>query len=220
MKTRSPDHSFGILAALGLIALFADPATAQYGRWDRTGQPIPWENDRVRVSQIAIEPGSNMPAGTGAGRVLVYLTAGPDGAMAPEAVWQTGAEGDLPNRGRVRLEALAIDLKEAPSAPSDGTPPETLPTTDDMEVSTLVDNPRVLVTRHRYAPNTSYGAEHFHGQDVLVVYLRGGYTWPIWGTWGASPVRRGEVDVIPANTFHALGNAGSDPLEFLLIVPR
>jgi hypothetical protein len=220
MKTGSPNYSFGILAALALIAIAVEPAAAQYGRSERVGLPLPWENDRISVSWISVDPGRSLPAGAGAGRVLVYFTAGPDGAMAPEAVWQATGEGDLPNRGGLRLEALAIDVKDAPAAPSGGTLPETLPTTDDLQVSTLVDNPRVLVTKHRYAPNTYYAAPHFNEQDVLVVYLRGGYSWPISGTWGAQRVRRGDVNVIPANTFYPLGNAGADPIEFLLIVPR
>lgn len=220
MKTGSPNHSARILAALALIAFGVEPAAAQYGRRDAERQPLPWENDRFAVSRISVEPGGGVPAGAGAGRVLVYLTAGPDGMLASEAVWQTAGEGDLPNRGGLRLEALAIDVKEAPATASGRTPPETLFTREDMEVATLVDNPRVLVTKHRYAPYRYYAAPHFHDQDVLVVYLRGGASWPVSGTWGASSVRRGDVEIVPANTFHALGNAGTDPLEFLLIVPR
>ena len=220
MKTGSPNYSFGILAALALIAIAVEPAAAQYGRSERAGLPLPWENDRIGVSWISVDPGRGVPAGAGAGRVLVYLTAGPDGVMAPEAVWQSAGEGEAPNRGGVRLEALAIDVKDAPAASAGETPLEALPATDDMKVWTLVDNPRVLVTRHRYAPGTYYNAPHFHEQDVLVVYLSGGSSWPLSGGWGANRVRRGDVDVIPANTFHPLGNAGGDPIEFLLIVPR
>jgi hypothetical protein len=58
-----------------------------------------------------------------------------------------------------------------------------------------------------------------HPEDVVIVYLRGGYAWPTTDAWGAERVSRGDVDVIPANTFHRPGNAGSDPLELLEIVP-
>ena len=63
-------------------------------------------------------------------------------------------------------------------------------------------------------------AVHFHAEDVIVVYLRGGYTYPGADFWGAVRVGRGDVDVIPANTMHRLANAGSDPLELLVIVPK
>ena len=89
-----------------------------------------------------------------------------------------------------------------------------------VNVSTVIDNDRVLVLKQRYEPIAYGGPQHFHGEDVLLVYLRGGYTWPLADLWGASRVRRGEVDVIPANTLHRLGNAGGDPLELLVIVPK
>jgi hypothetical protein len=208
--------------------------SAQYGWRERTGQQLPWENSRLRVSHIAVEPGRNLPDDAGVGRVLVYLTAGPDGTVLPEAVWQPAAQGEVRNAGRLRLEALAIELKDAAAVTPGGTPPETLVATREMQVSTLVDNPRVLVTKHRYAPNTVYAPLHFHTQDLVIVYLRGGHPWPVSGSWDggwiaggawtagwdASRVRRGDVEVIPANTFHTLGNAGGDPIEFLLIFPR
>jgi oxalate decarboxylase/phosphoglucose isomerase-like protein (cupin superfamily) len=42
----------------------------------------------------------------------------------------------------------------------------------------------------------------------------------VFGSWGSYHVRRGEVDLVPANSMHTLGNAGSDPLEFLVILPK
>jgi hypothetical protein len=217
---------------LGLLGLASGTASAQYGWRDRAAQILPWENSRVRVSHIAVDPGSSLPDDEGVGRVLVYLTAGPDGTVPAEAVWQPAGEKDVRNRGRLRLEALAIELKDVAGVPRGETPPETLVVTREMQVSTLVDNPRVLVTKHRYAPHTVYAPLHFHTEDVLVVYLRGGHSWPLarssdvgwiggWTRgWDASRVRRGDVEVIPANTFHTLGNAGGDPIEFLLIFPR
>ena len=48
-----------------------------------------------------------------------------------------------------------------------------------MNVSPLIDNDRVLVVKQRYEPLAYGGPLHFHGDDVLVVYLRGGYPWPL-----------------------------------------
>jgi quercetin dioxygenase-like cupin family protein len=207
------------VAPLVMSALLAGPAAAQYER-PRSAEPqqLSWENNRLRLSRILVEPGGSLPAG--ADRVLVYLTAGPDGMMPAEAVWQPARSGDIQNRGRVRLEAIAIELKDVPQAAAGGTPPEALAAAHGADVSLLIDNPRVMVTKHRYAPYAFVGPLHFHAEDMLVVYLRGGYTWPAGGGWGSYRVRRGEMDVIPANTFHTLANAGADPLEFLAIIPR
>ena len=111
-------------------------------------------------------------------------------------------------------------LKDAPPSTGAATPPEALDEEYGVEVTTLIDNAQVLVTKHRYDPLTYAGPLHFHRDDVLVVYLRGGYTWPAAAFWGAARVRRGDVDVIPANTLHRLANAGGDPLELLVIVPK
>lgn len=217
-------YRFGLAAplsfALAFAVLHSGPLAAQYVSRPLATVPDGWENDRLRVSHVTVEPGASFP-GADADRILVYLTAAPDGRMAPaEAVWQPAGSGDLDNRGRARMQAIAIELKEAPVGAGRGTPPEALAVSRTAELRPLVDNPRVLVTGHRYAPGTTVDPLHFHADDVLVVYLRGGHVWPTDGTWGATRVRRGDVDVVPANTFHRLANAGSDPLEFLVIVPR
>jgi hypothetical protein len=65
--------------------------------------------------------------------------------------------------------------------------------------------------------------------DRVVVYLRGGYAWPEDGAlgspgaalhYGPERVHRGDVRVVTANTPYPLGNAGSDPSEFILIARR
>ena len=207
-----------LVAAVGFAALLAAPMGAQYGTPQAGGLQLPFENNRVRITELSVAPGASLPAA--ANRVLVYLTADADGRMPAEAVWQGAEAGTMQNRGPVRLEAIAIEFKDAPRGPGAGTPPEALDAQYGVDVSTVIDNPRVLVTRQRYGP-IAYGAPlHLHPEDVIVVYLRGGYTWPGADLWGASRVHRGDVDVIPANTLHRLSNAGSDPLELLTIVPR
>jgi quercetin dioxygenase-like cupin family protein len=219
MKTRSHVSTTPIVAALTLGALLTQPVGAQYGGpAGSVLQNLPWENNRIRVTRLSAEPGATLPAA--GNQVLVYLTAGPDGRMPAEAVWQPAGAGTVQNRGRVRLEALAIELKDAPPSATSGTPLEAVYSSYGVDVSSLIDNPRVVVTKQRYEPISYGGPLHFHAEDVLVVYLRGGQTWPMSGFWGASRVRRGDVEVIPANTLHRLGNASSDPLELLVIVPR
>ena len=179
---------------------------------------LPWENSRARVTQLSVAPSEALPAG--GNRVLVYLTADPDGKLAPDAVWQGSDSGTIQNRGPLRLEGIAIDLKDTTASAGSATPPEALDAEYGVEVTPLIDNPRVLVTKLRYDPLAYAGPLHFHRDDVLVVYLRGGYTWPSSAFWGAARVRRGDVDVIPANTLHRLANAGSDPHELLVVVPK
>ena len=216
MKLRLSASVLPVLAALAFAAILADPLAAQYGRRGDDRLQLPWENNRFRLTQISVAPGATLPAGN---QVLIYLTAGPDGRLPTEAVWQPAGAGAVQNRGPARLEAIAIELKDARGAAS-GTPGEALDRQYGVDVAPLIDNDRVLVMKHRYGPIAYGGPLHFHGDDVLIVYLRGGYTWPLADLWGPSRVRRGEVDVIPANTPHRLGNAGGDPLELLVIVPK
>ncbi len=177
---------------------------------------MPWENNRFRLTQISVAPGATLPVR--GDHVLVYLTADPDGRMPAEAVWRSAGATAVVNRGPVRLDAIAIELKDARGAAS-GTLSEALDEQYGVNVSPLIDNDRVLVVKQRYEPLAYGGPLHFHGEDGLVVYLRGGYL-AARRFWGASRVRRGEIDVIPANTPHRLGNAGGDPLELLVIVPK
>jgi quercetin dioxygenase-like cupin family protein len=209
-----------VLTALACGVLLEERLAAQYAQ--RAIAPLPdgWENNRFRLSRVSADPGAAL-AGSGADRILIYLTAAPDGRIAPaEAVWQPAGSGDLENQGRTRVEAIAVELKDVTAEPVRGTPPEALGVPRKADVRWIVDNPRVLVTRNRYQPATSIRPWHFHPEDMLIVYLRGGHAWPAVSGWGAHRVRRGDVDIIPANTFHAFGNAGGDPLEFLMIVPR
>jgi hypothetical protein len=215
--TRSASVSLSpIVAALALWAVLAEPTRAQYGPLTG-GLTLPWENARTRVTQVSAAPSATLPIGNN--RVLVYFTADPDGKMPADAIWQ-GHGAAIQNRGPDRLDGLAIELKDAPRGPAGVTPPEAVDAEYGVEVSTVIDNPCVLVLKHRYDPLAYAGPLHFHGDDVLVVYLRGGYTWPASAFWGAARVRRGDVDVIPANTLHRLANAGGDPLELLVVIPR
>jgi quercetin dioxygenase-like cupin family protein len=206
-----------VLATVALAALLAQPIFAQYERAGDGRLQLPWENNRFRLTHVSVEPGAALSAG--GDRVLIYLTAGPEGRMPAEAVWQPAGTAAVLNRGRVRLEAIAIELKDARAATS-GTPVETLDAQYGVGVSPLIDNDRVLAVKQRYDPIAYGGPLHSHGEDVLVVYLRGGYAWPLADLWGPSQVRRGDVNVVPANTRHRLGNAGGDPLELLVIVPK
>jgi quercetin dioxygenase-like cupin family protein len=207
-----------LFVTLVLGALLVHPVGAQTGRSPSGPENVSWENSRIRLKQLSVEPGATLP--TGGDQVMVYLTADADGRLPAEAVWQPGGTAGSPNRGSARLQAIAIELKDVPPGAGRGTL-QTEPVADDrVSVTTLIDNPRVLVTKHSYGPITLDAPAHLHPEDVLVVYLRGGYTWPQTDFWGASRVRRGDVEVIPANTYHRLANAGGDPMELLVIVPR
>jgi len=223
MRLRQRGSLSALAGVLGVAILTGAPAGAQYPQPSlATRYGSGWENDRVRVRTISVEPGAPAFQHTDVDRILVFLTADLQGRMPQaDAIWQPAGTRELENRGSLRVEAVVIELKNAAPGTSGATPPEALPATGAIEMRLLIDNPRVVVTKQRYSPS-GYAAvpRHFHPQDAIVVYLRGGYTWPPYGGWGPYRVRRGDMDVVPANMFHTFGNAGSDPLEFLAIFPK
>jgi len=218
----------GVVAAALAVHLEGYPS-AQYGR-ARDPYPPEWESDQFRVRRLSIGPGSQVPDPGAVDSVLIFMTADLDGRMPPtEAIWQPAGSRTLENRGRARFDAIVVDVKAAPPA-APVTPPEAVSSTDRIDSRRLIDNERVLVTKLRYAPVTSLDPMHFHPRDTLVAYLKGGYVWAaaneeprVWYPWPwlrSSPalrVDRGEVDVVPANTFHTFSNGGGDPLEFLAV---
>jgi hypothetical protein len=86
--------------------------------------------------------------------------------------------------------------------------------------STLLENARVAVTWHRMVPLVQTEPYHFHLREALLVYLAGGEMSGSTGRRGFHRARRGEFDVLPAYTLHALGNVGNDPIEFVMIAPK
>jgi quercetin dioxygenase-like cupin family protein len=194
---------------------------------------IVWENERMQVRRISIEPGARLAGDSAGGSVMVFLTADLDGRMPPaEVAWRDPGPAMMENRGRTRFEALVVDLKGGAAPSSRVTPPEVVRASANvapraysgsydstMRAQNLIVNERVNVTKERYGSAGSVDPQHFHPQDAVVIYLRSGYVWPVVTFYGPDRVRRGDVRVVPGNTFHVTGNAGSDPLEFLLIIP-
>jgi mannose-6-phosphate isomerase-like protein (cupin superfamily) len=214
--------ALSLLLAVGVAGgTLEGRAGAQYSERSLASRyPLEWETDLFRVQRIAIAPRAQMTAPHTDG-VLVFLTADLDGRMPPaEAVFQPGGARTLENRGIVPFEAISIGLKDVPPTLTTGTPPEALPLADLIDVRTLIDNPRVVVLKTRYRPNAYSGPLHFHSKDIVVIYLGGGHTWPVNGLWGSYRVARGDIDLVPANTLHTFGNAGGDPLDVLVIVPK
>ena len=200
-----------LIAAITMGALLV-PLGARAERRD----PI-WENGRLTITRVFLEPGAALASG--GDRILVHFSADADGRLPAEAVWQPAGELAIKNRGAHRVEALIIELKDAPESAVRSTSPESL-TGTGLAVTTLIDNPRVLVLKHRYAPHASVARRHFHDEDVLLIYLRGGNVWPLDGSWGSVRVGQGEIGIVPAHTLHTLSNAGGDPLEMLVVIPR
>ena len=192
-----------------------------------------WENDRMQVHRVTLAPGERLSSDSTGGRVIVYLTTDLEGRIPPaEAEWRDPGTVLMENRGRARFEALVVDLKGSATRAGDVTAPEVVRASgtvapgvfDGMSATTmraqnLILNDRISVTKERYGSPWSVDPLHFHPQDSVVIYLRGGYIWPTTSFYGADRVRRGDVRVLPGNVLHMTGNAGSDPLEFLLIIP-
>ena len=192
-----------------------------------------WENDRMQVRRVTLAPGERLSADSTGGSVIVFLTTDLDGRIpSAEAAWRDPGPVTMENRGRARFEALVVDLKG--SAPRSGgvTAPEVVRASGTvgtsvsggmyattMRARNLIVNDRISVTKERYGLPWSVDPLHFHSQDSVVIYLSGGYSWPATPFYGPDRVRRGDVRVLPGNALHLTGNAGSDPLEFLLIIP-
>jgi quercetin dioxygenase-like cupin family protein len=223
MTARLATLPLALALVLGFSMLRHVPAAQEQSRFTANRYASGWENDRLRVRAISVAPGAQVPAAyADTDAVFVFLTADLGGRMpAAEATWQPAGARDLANRGRAPVEALVIEVKNVEARAAGITPPEALPATSAADVRVLIDNPRILVTKQRYLPGVYAGpAWHFHPQDTLVVYLTGGYVGQPLGGWGLNRVRRGEIDVVPANMFHGFANPGTDPMEFLAIFPK
>lgn len=213
-----------LLAATGLAALTPGPSVAGYSeRFFADPYASGWENGRLRVRTVSVEPGARLDLGDAADRILIYLTADLDGRIPKaEAIWQPVDGPALENRAGLRATAVVVDVKAGPATGPGGPPPEALSFTDDVETRQIIDNAHVAVTKVRYRTNAYVDLPwHSHSEDALIVYLRGGQAWPQFDGLGAPiSARRGVIDVIPANTHHRMSYAPGDSLEFLVIVPK
>ena len=192
-----------------------------------------WENDRMVVRRVSLEPGARFASDSPGGSVIVFLTTELDGRLPPaEVAWRDPGPATMENRGGSRFEALIVDLKGGALPSRRVTAPEVVRASGmvapsvftrahepTMRAQNLIVNDRVSVTKERHGSSWSVDPLHFHPQDAVVIYLRSGYVWPAAPIYGPDRVRRGDVRVVPGNVLHVTGNAGSDPLEFLLIIP-
>ena len=212
-----------LLAAWVWVTLPPQPLAAQYGSASAGRQHVSgWENDRIRVRTVSVEPGARLAAAEGgADRVLVFLTGDLEGRMpAAEAIWQPAGGPEPENRGRLRVDAIVVDVKPGTGGATGETPVEALSSYNRSNARLLIDNARVAVMKLQYRPYAmTLDTPHSHPQDALVVYLSGGLTWPSPYDYPAR-VHRGELDVIPAHMHHSFRNVGGDNLEFLMILAK
>jgi hypothetical protein len=226
-------HQVIVSAALaGLVVGHPPLGTVAAQSAAATSQSV-WENERMRVDWVSLAPGDRLSRESTDGSVIVFMTTDLDGRMPPaEAAWQDPGQVTMENRGRTRFEALVVDLKGRATRSGGATPPEVVRGFGSvapsaiagsyaamMQAQNLIMNDRISVTKESYAAAWSAEPLHFHPQDVVVVYLRSGYIWPTSSVYGPEHVRRGDVRIVPGNVLHTTFNAGSDPLEFLLIIP-
>ena len=221
--TRRLSIALSLLVAFGTAgALLEAHVAAQYSSPSMANRyPAEWQSGHFDVRRIAIAPGARLEAPWKLDAVLVYLTADLDGRMPPaEVAWRPRGSAPLENHAKTRFEAIAIGLNDAPPIAADVTPPEALVFSGAADSRVLLDNSRVLVLKTRYRTNAYPDPLHFHPQDLLSIYLSGGYMWTANPAAGPSKVTRGDVELVPANTLHAFGNAGSDSIDLLAIVPK
>src|SRR5262249_27822 len=101
-----------LFCALGFIALESDHSSAQYSQPSLAKlYESGWENDRLRVRTVSIEPGARLEERGDVDRVVVFLTADLDGRMPQaDAIWQSAGGPPLENHGRLRVDAIMIDV--------------------------------------------------------------------------------------------------------------
>jgi mannose-6-phosphate isomerase-like protein (cupin superfamily) len=215
---------------VGSSSPFSGTVAAQSGR---TPSEAIWENDRMQVHRVTLAPGERLSGDSPAGSVIVFLTADLDGRIPPaEAAWHAPGPVTMENRGGARFEALVVSLKGGATRSGGATAPEVVRASQAVAPSVnagmyatmdraqnLIVNDRISVTKERSGSPWPTDPLHFHPQDSVVIYLRGGSIWPTTFWHAPDRVRRGDVRVVPGNVLHMTGNAGSDPLEFLLIIP-
>ena len=182
---------------------------------------VEFEDDQLRVLRVSIGPHERATAADQLTGVLIFLTADLEGRMpSAEVEWQPAGTRALENRTTSRFEAVIIEVKDAPSA-SPGTPPELAPSVPErVQAKRLLENDRLLVGRHRLAAAATGELLHFHPRETVVVYLNGGWTAGTTGRTLPRSVSRGQVDIIPAYTTHSFWNAGSDPIDFIVVFPK
>jgi quercetin dioxygenase-like cupin family protein len=216
-------------------SVLAGASAAPYPAADGSPQyRVEFEDDQVRVLRVSLRPGEATPVDDHPDAVLIYLTADLDGRVPQTvAAWQPMGAYALQNRARTSFEAVLVELLApvsdvpapvAPEALADAYSPEDvaypLYGREAHATTTLVENARVAVTWHRLVPLVQTEPDHFHLRDTLLVYLAGGEMSGATGQRGIYRARRGEFHVLPAHTFHALGNVGNDPVEFVMIAPK
>jgi quercetin dioxygenase-like cupin family protein len=221
-----------LLIVLGSVLAGAASPPSQasaYPQHDR----IEFEDAWVRVRRLSVGPGETTAVQEHPDGVLVFLTADLEGRIPPaEALWQPEGSRAMENRSKTRFEALLVELKIAPSdIPAPLAPELALGEWTDVgayssydrgdhRVTSLIDNARVTVSRHRLVPLLRTERYHFHPREAVLVYLSGGELSGSTAFHGFRRARRGEFDVLPANTLHALRNMGNDPIEFLIVWPK
>jgi hypothetical protein len=184
---------------------------------------VEFQDDQIRVLRVALAPHEKGVMRTHPNDVLVFLTADLQGHVPPaEVQWEPGGTREPEeNLANSSFEAILIELLKPPT----GQPPTLtmLPMVaapvyaiSRPKVTRLIDNEWVSVSKERF-PGAARGDNvSAVPTDTVTVYLSGG---DVGGTStrGAIRARRGEVDVLPANTLHQIANLGFDPIELVVI---
>ena len=167
------------------VSSFLGVATAQTA--GATSEFV-WENGSMVVRRLSLEPGARFASDSPGGSIIVFLTTELDGRMpSAEVAWRDPGPTTMENRGGSRFEALIVDLKgggdpvaschaSGGRARLRGSGARVFSEAYDPTwgARNLIVNDRISVTRERYGSSGSVDPLHFHPQDAVVIYLRGG----------------------------------------------
>ena len=231
VSLRARSHTGWLAPFVGLMVLSGVVVTPSFAQDPVTVDPshyrVEFEDEHLRVLRVRLEPGREVTAHNHPDAVVVYFTADLEGRMPrAEAEWLPGGVHEPRNMARTWFEAVLVELKQ--DAPQGALPPvvdkEADPYGMGTRVTRLIDTAKVTVSKYRLAPMARGAWRPCDLNEAVMVYLRGGYMAEPTGRFGPyggynyqRKMRRGQLEVLPANKAYRLSSMGYDPIEFVMI---
>jgi beta-alanine degradation protein BauB len=214
-------------ASIGL--LLASPAAAQDPiKSNPDVYHLVLENSSVRVLHVSVAPGAKTTTHEHPDTVIVALSSakvkftGADGKpvevalKADEASWAPAEKHSGENLGKTPVDVILVELKG--SKPATATIPTNRP---DMQITPLIDNPRVMVYKAVTAPDFHEAAGSTHDFDQVVIALGDSdgmmvnVDGQVKNQW-----KRGDVLFIGRGMKHESKNSSGKPFDVIIVAVK
>jgi quercetin dioxygenase-like cupin family protein len=126
------------------------------------------------------------------------------------------SEGEHAMTCRAAVVALAVLVPSLAGAQASVDLAKGRPATPGITRTTIRDDSKVAVTRVRFAPG-AVELPHTHPYDVMLVPLMSGAVNLQIGDKKITSVKNGEVQFVPHDVTHFLGNTGKTAFELIAI---